>query len=311
VKFDELLRSNPTAEQLLEVARLVPDLRDRAWAAFMKTAPPLHLLHQKIIEINCDPQLLTLLANEIVDMTSRTTTDVNELLKLVRQDQFSRVMSKLLGKIIEHPKASNEILRRSVLNRLDSDRDMAEECCKKILANNPDLMDLKCVLKSGAAGSKVIAAEKLLAMDIDCCMDINTVVVGIIWHAPGFIEKFWKKYRAKLDGNTLTQIAKMNPPVSFRDEVGNDLFAMSDSQGYAVLWEVFLHFPNMREQAWSKLIKIELSETWLLSLKRVAPEYSQRIEPLIEKVQAAERRSNPAKVIISELIALQNGQPTT
>jgi|GEM_PF-1898639 hypothetical protein len=292
--FRDLLTKSPAPEQLLELVRFSKHLRERAWNAFVEKAnPDFKHLEKLFYDWKSRQELCSYPAKMIIE---HFPDRHNILLKIIEfgTSELSRDAARA---IIAHPdkNALEYVLFAS------NDQTICEQAGQALLKLSPAEYQLVLIVNNRhTSASKRTAGSILIKLDALMYQSMNSIIYSL----PALIPELWQKHKAAMGDFVLeTIIESKNRPVC-REEAARML--LDRSSEFSPLFHVFRNCPDLREEVWGKLSKIELSETWLQAIKREGPEFADRVDPLLADLAELEKkkRTDPrlaADIIIKEI----------
>ena len=285
----ELVTKNPTQEQLWQLVRLVPYLRERAWKEFLKKNPTREDLKQ-MMEDYCNDHVRSYPGRRIIECFM----DRNALEIVIKK--APELTSEAALMVIANPQNDSLVF---ILQRIQ-DKTILEKAGQALLKLYPTQIELIAIINSGTPESGKRAAQMLMANE-----SLTDQSISSILHIfPEFAVQIWNKYRLTMGNYPLEVIFKIKPALPFCVEAARMLLGRSTR--FSELFELLKHVPELREETWKKLVSMELPENWLKAIERDVPELASRVKPLLDGLEE-KRKSAPrtADVICDEIRVLR------
>lgn len=264
--WDELLLNSPTNDQLADVARIVPTLRERAWQKYREAKPS----RQELLGMT-RAQEWTHLRRYSALLLIELYPNRHTLLYLVQdvKEVLTEATEKLLGFDLDN---ETLVLMLSAVRNIST---LRQRVARKLLMKSPNAQEL-CSILDFAPEVAEEAAKELLK---DKAMTQDDVLVKICYIAPALVPDVLAEHKERMSEHALVAAIVANP--ACREEVGR--LILQKSELFYHIFQVFELVPSLRKDAWKKLSALELSRNQLLSIGRVAPEFateaSARIKP--------------------------------
>ncbi len=265
--WTEFVAQNPSIDHILHVCQSSVRLRSRAWNLYCSQSPTRESVHNLLFSSKFQ-HARELPARWLMD----NEPDISTLTDIVKQCESSsrtEATERLL----------NMDLKKDTLVWIvrcpHIDLPLREQAAIKLQALSPSKDELMCIV-SYCRTAAVTAGRTLLTSNQD-----DQTISTIILRAPCLAVEIWDQHRASLGIHSLEALIRHNPQFAFRFDVGKMLISKTDA--FSPLFAVFENIPELREEAWEKLQLIELSPAWGGALIRVAPDFTDRVTPLMKK----------------------------
>lgn len=265
--WSELLAKSPSKDNLAEVVRLVPELRDKAWQAYCATnptsnelldlitswkRPEVSLVHYPallLIERYGDTDTLLYLIENISGEVRIAAAE-----KLLAGDCDERTLACVLKRIKEDP------LRVRIADRLLNEKQSKEE-------------DTLCDIIGCAPERAQVAGKRLLEQET-LSAEAQLMLCA---YAPSLAPELMARYKDTMSLDVLFRVMYANPACA--NEAGQML--LQKSTRFYELFGVFDCCPHLREQAWQEISTLPLNPNQANRIAEAAPEYGERAAALV------------------------------
>ncbi len=260
--WTEFLTKSPTPDQLLDVARAVPYLQERAWNMWIETNPD----EQKLVGLFSRRSgywhMKKLIGAAII---KRFPTKASLLMIIQEAPELG---TEVANALCEQEPCDHSIWEYIIMTI--GDDLLREKVARKYFERQLSNRSL-CVIASHVPSLCEKACEKLLSQDPK-----GDEIVTIMRDCPTCALTAWELARIEGSVYTLMSVVTQIPEYSLR--AGKLLLEKTykPEELFNPMFHIAKSVPQLREAVWKRLQKVQLSNTWLEAIAREAPELSTR-----------------------------------
>lgn len=262
----ELLANSPTPDQLLDVARCIPQLQEEAWAKYIETNPTAVKLLELLHSYNYHKDIKILAARHLVSLGS----DAKTLVWII--NNIPDAADQAAEKLMQHKDIEGRELNLIIwkIGRAD----LKERAAGLVLDKGITQLDTLNLIIRYVPSLRNRVAEIILAKESPEANELGVVIAGV----PEMHARVWKMITKGQVHLNVVQHLMFHSSGEMQLKAGQFILEQDIHRDelFNYMFFVAKYNPSLREQVWQKLQTVGMSNTQLESLAREAPELAER-----------------------------------